>query len=310
MRTLTEQVRAFGTKFKIPTLLGLGVVIAGIAVGVFLVLREQTFFTQAAPSQTPQNITVSNIEDSSVTISWQTSSSVTGFVTFGQSGAVEATILDDRDTKIPEPHLIHYVTIKNLLPKTTYQYKIASGKIVTKVSNFTTASPINTQNAFGPVIGSILDSGKPLNEGIVYLSLSGAIIQSSLVKNLGNFLIPLTRVRKEDLSDILPLEEQMNAKITIVSPNNQSSAVFNLKPEGENLPPIKLGESVDLTNLTSPTPNPSPIPIVYDLNNDGKINAADYSIAQKNKGKKINGVLIDDKYLKELTNMVNSLNPG
>ncbi len=298
------------TKFKIPTLLGLGIIIVGIAVGVFLTLREQTFFTQAAPTQTPQNITVSNIEDSSATISWQTSSSVTSFVTFGQNDPVEQTSLDDRDTKIPVPHLIHYVTIKNLLPKTTYQYKINSGKLISKILTFTTSSPANTQNAFGPVIGSALDFGKPLDEGIAFLSVSGAVIQSSFIKNLGNFLIPLTKIRKEDLSDILPLEAQMNAKITVISSTGEAVAVLNLKPEGESLPPLKLGESVDLTNLSSPTPSPSPIPTIYDLNKDGKINATDYSIAQKNKGKKINGILIDDKYLKELTNMINSLSPS
>lgn len=298
-------------KFKIPTLLGLGVIITGIAVGVFLTLREQTFFTQAAPTQTPQNITVSNIEDSSVVISWQTSASVSGFVTFGQNNATEQTSLDDRDPPSggPKPHLIHYVTIKNLLPKTTYQYKINSGKLISKISTFTTSSPASTQNTFGPVIGSIINSGKPLDEGIAFLSVSGAIIQSSLIKNMGSFLIPLTKIRKEDLSDILPLETQMNAKITIISPTEETIAVFNLKPEGESLPPLKSGESVDLTNIASPIPSPSPTLSIYDLNKDGKINAADYSIAQKNKGKKINDLLVDDDYLKQLTNLINSQNP-
>lgn len=291
------------TKFKIPTLLGLGVIIAGIAVGVFLVLREQTYFASAAPTQTPQNITVSNIEDSSVVISWQTSSSVTGFVTYGQNSAAEQTSLDDRDPPAgkPQPHLIHYVTIKNLLPKTTYQYKISSGKLIGKISTFTTSSPANTQNAFGPLIGSVVDFGKPLDEGVAFLSISNAVIQSSLVKNLGNFLIPLTKIRKDDLSDILLLETKMNAKITIISSTGEAVAVLNLQPEGKSLPPLKLGESVDLTNIGIN---------IYDLNKDGKINAADYSIAQKNKGKKINNILIDDKYLKELTNMVNSQNPS
>ena len=104
-------------KFKIPTLLGLGIILLGIGVGVFLVLRQQTFLSSAAPSQTPQNITVSNITDSEVSISWQTSNPSLGFVTFGQSDANEQTVLDDRDNKLPQTHLIHYVSLKNLLPK-------------------------------------------------------------------------------------------------------------------------------------------------------------------------------------------------
>ena len=186
-------MRNFLDKFKIPTLLGLGVIFTGIAAGVFLTLKEQAYLSSAAPSQTPQNITISNIEDSQIVISWQTSSSVTGFVTFGQNSPGEQTVLDDRE-KVHQPHLIHYITIKNLLPKTTYQYKIVSGKITSNPANFTTASLTNTQNEFGPVIGSVLDSKKPLDEGIAYLSLSGGVVQSSLIKNLGNFLILVLRV--------------------------------------------------------------------------------------------------------------------
>lgn len=300
-------MKSFLSRSKIPTLLGLGIILIGIGVGVFLVVRNQTFLSSAAPSQTPQNILVSNIEDSQVSISWQTSSPSLGFVSYGQNSADE-TALDDRDTKTPQTHQLHYVTLKNLLPQTTYQYKIITGKLVTKPATFTTSSAGNTQNAFGPVIGSVLDSSKPLDEGIVFLSLSGAIIQSSLVKNLGNFLIPLTKIRKQDLSDILPLDEQAAAKITIVSPSTQAVAVFNLKSQGVSLPTLNLGESVDLMNLPSPTPTiPSDLTI-YDLNKDGKINATDYSIAQKNKNKNINNILIDQAFLDTLTKMVNTLN--
>ncbi len=296
-------------KFKIPTLLGLGVILIGIGVGVFLSLREQTFLSRATPSQTPQNIQVSNIEDSSVNISWQTSSPSLGFVTFGQQDPGEQTVLDDRDNKIPQSHLMHYVTLKNLLPKTTYQYKITSGKITTKILNLTTASPSSTQINLRPVIGTVLDGEKPLDEGIAYVAIPGANLQSALVKNLGNFLIPLSKARKTDLSDIYSLNEDTQAKITIISEKGGATAVFNLKMDGVTLPSLKIGQSLDLTT-PSFTPTPSPVADLklYDLNSDGKVNAADYSIAQKNKDKKINGVLIDDKFLKELTKMISNQN--
>lgn len=313
-------MKNFLNKFKIPTLFGLGIIALGIGVGIFLVLREQTFLSSAAPTQTPQNITVSNVEDSSVVISWQTSSPSSGFITFGQNDPSEQTTLDDRDVKIPQSHQIHYVTIKNLLPKTGYKYKVVSGKITSEVSNFKTADPVDNQTGFRPVIGSVLEGKQPLVEGVAFLSISRSVVQTSLIKNLGNFLIPLAKIRKEDLSDILPIDQQMLAKITIISPNNQGSAVFNLQPNGVSLPPLNLGESIDLTNI-QPTPQPTQSSqdlTLYDLNSDGKINAADYSLALKNKGKKINSVktasnsnrVINQTYLNELTKMINAQNPN
>lgn len=277
----------FVNKFKIPTLLGLALILIGIGVGVFLVLREQVFLSSAAPSLSAKNINISNIEDSSAVISWQTSSQSTSFVTFGPSDPNEQTILDDRDGNSPKLHLTHYVTIKNLLPKTTYQFKIISGRISSEINKFTTAAPLSTQTGFRPIIGSVLDGEKALDEGIVYLSIADATIQSSLVKPSGNFLIPVSQIRKSDLSDIYSLTEEATAKLTIVSGKGQVSALFKLKPAGLTLPTLKLGQSVD---LTTPEETPQPIPNKndlnkYDLNGDGKINAADNSIILQNFGK-------------------------
>jgi len=278
---------SFVNKFKIPTLLGLAVIILGIAVGVFLVLREQSFLSLASPSLTPQNITLSNIDESSITISWQTSTSTTSFITFGQNSFDDTTTLDDRDTNTPKPHLTHYVTLKNLQPKTTYQFKIISGKFSSDTIKFETAALPSTQNGFRPVIGSILDGDKPLDDGVVYLSIPQTIPQSALVKNLGNFLIPISLIRKSDLSDVYQLTEDNMAKLTVISDKGQASALFKLSSAGQLLPPIKLGQNVDLTN---PEVSPSPTPTAqelnkYDLNGDRFINANDHAIILQNFGK-------------------------
>ncbi len=305
-------MKKFISKFKIPTLLGLGVIFVGIGAGVFLVMREQTFLTSAAPGQTPSHITVTNVGDSSVVISWQTSNPSLGFVTYGQGDPSEQTTLDDRDIKVPQTHLMHYSTIKNLLPKTTYQYKVVSGKITSPVSKFTTASTTDAQNTFSPIIGSIVEGSSPINEGIAYLSMSNAAVQSSLIKTSGNFLIPLSKIRQSNLSDVYSLSSDTEAKITVVAPNGQSTIIFQLKDAGTTLPGIKLGENTDLTIVPIPSPNPvSTLDIkIYDLNNDGKVNASDYSIALKNKDKKVSSIrkdlnidnVIDQKYLDDMTN--------
>lgn len=288
-------MKDFFLKLKIPTILGLGIIILGIVSGVILTLRGQIFTSQASPNVSPQNITVTNISDTEVSVSWQTSTAVTSFITFGQTSPGESTVLDDRDSNPPgtgpKAHLVHYVTLKNLLPKTTYLYRIFSGKISSDTNNFVTAAPLSQQAGFRPIIGSVFDGNNPLEEGIVYLSIADATTQSAMVKTSGNFLIPVSQIRKTDLSDSFPLSEDTLVKLTIVSPKGQATAQFRLKDTGDGLPRIHLGENLDLTNLSPLTTSPAPCTASkqdldkYDLNSDGCINAADNSIILENQGK-------------------------
>lgn len=280
-------MKGFSNKFKIPTLLGLGIIFLGIAAGVFLTLREQNFLSKASIDNSPQNITLANISDTEVNISWQTSKEVSSFITFGVNSPSEQTVLDDRDTNTPNLYTLHFVTVKNLLPKTTYQYKIFSGKIASEVGKFQTASPITSQTGFRPIIGSVLDGEKPLDEGLVYLSIADATLQAALIKTSGNFLIPVSQIRKSDLSDNFPLTEDTTLKLNIISVSGQSSAIFKLKDSKEGLPPIKLGENLDLTSNIAPSSNDLK---KYDLNDDGKINAADNAILLQNFSKKGQGI--------------------
>lgn len=285
----------FLSKFKIPTILGLAVILVGLFSGLYLVLKEQIFLSQAAPDLTPQNITFTNFTDSSIVISWQTNSSTPSFITFGQNNPTEQTILDDRDTTNPKPHLTHYVTLKNLLPQTRYQFKIISGKLTSEVKSFDTTKPLANQTGFTPIIGSILDGDSPLKDGIVYLSIQGAITQSALIKTNGNFLIPLSQLRKSDLTEIFPQTEDIIAKITIISDKEPASLLFKLKTNLSPLPPIKLGQNIDLT-IPEETPSPiTPLDIdKYDLNKDGKINSTDYAIISSCFGKKGSFILSGD----------------
>ncbi len=283
-------MKDFLSKLKIPTILGLGIIVLGIVSGVFLTLREQTLISQASTNTSPQNLTLTNITDTEVTISWQTSIPTPSFITFGQIGPNETTVLDDRDTNPPTggptPFSTHHMTIKNLTPKTTYQYKIVAGKFSSEINNFTTASPATFNTGFRPINGYVKDGDKPLEEGLVYLSINDAITQSAVIKTLGNFLIPISQLRKSDLSDNLPLTEDSLARLTILSPKGQASATFRLKDAENGLSSLILGEDVDLTDTFKPTPPPFNGDFdIYDLNGDKKINAADYSIVKGNQGK-------------------------
>lgn len=258
-------------KIRIPTLLGLSLLFLGIIAGVYLTIKDQNFYTKASLSLTPRNLILTNADDSSIAISWQTSIETPGFITFGQDFVNSQTALDDADTSVPNSHMVHHVTLKNLLPKTTYQYKIIAGKYSSEVLKFTTTSPASEQNGFNPVIGSVLSNNQPVNEAIAYLAISGAVTQSTIVKQ-GNFVIPISLLRKADFSDTFPLTEGAIAKITIISSKGESSVLFKLAAFMQPLPPVQLGQNLDFTNPSTQTLNK------YDLNGDGVVNAADYAL--------------------------------
>lgn len=280
---------------SMPTLLGLSVILLGIIGGVFLILSQnQTLISKASPDQMPKNITLTNIEGESISISWQTSTPTPGFVTFGISSPDEKTALDDRDST-PTPtsqgqapltaRVTHHVTLKNLAPSTSYKLKIFSGKNpYQEIINFTTASLKNEQNGFKPVIGSVLNGDNPVTEGIVYLNISKATTSSAITREFGNFIIPISTLRSDDLKDILTPQEDMIIKLTVISDQGEGTALARINDSDIPLV-LRIGQNLDLTKVSqSPTPTIFELQI-YDLDNNKSINAADHSIVLQNFGK-------------------------
>ncbi len=275
------------TRFRIPTLLGLAIIILGISAGVFLVSNQQTLTSFAGPDSAPQNITFSNTEEDTITISWKTTAETAGFITYGINFPDEKTALDDRDTSAPTPRQTHYITLSNLTPQTEYKFKILAGKQSSDTLTFKTASMAVNNNDFKPVIGSVMFDNQPLNEGIIYLSIAGAITQSSVVKEFGNFIIPVGNMRTDNLERVFTPEDQAMAKLTVVSPDSQGTAIFKISQDGETVGVLKVGENLDLTiqeSSSSPTPLPKEA-AVFDLNGDGRVNASDHAIVLTNFGK-------------------------
>lgn len=287
----------FLNRFKIPTLLGLSIIFLGLGSGLFLTLREQTFLSKAAPDVTPQNLTLSNVTEDSIAISWQTTTAVAAFITYGQNSSNEQTALDDRDGNSPTARSLHYVSLKNLLPKTSYQFKIISGKSFTDIFRFETSPPLTNKTGFNPIIGTVLDGNNTLNDGIAYFTITGASTQSALIKAGGNFLIPVSQIATEGSI----------GKITILSDNGGANLMFVLKKNSAPLPPIHLGQNVDLT-IPEETPEPQITNLDYDLNGDGKINSADYALLSSCLGKSPNTTLTGKSCTKTDINKDNSIN--
>lgn len=271
---------------KIPTLLGLGVLIAGLTSGVFLVSTNQIFKSQASPSFEPLGIEISNISDTQATVSWSSQSPISGFVKASENLSLDQTYKDDRDESTPQNHHSHFVTLRNLTPKTTYHFKIQSGATLYPDTplTFTTSGEVSTQNLL-PIIGQILTPDYlPADDVLVLLNIPGSQKLASITKSGGSFILPLAQLLTEDLStDYLLPETQVKAHSIIIGSSGKSKVELTLPLSNSEIPPVIIGQD-QVLEAEEPTATPSPTPKL-DLNDDGIVNSVDRIIGQQNASK-------------------------
>lgn len=277
---------------KIPTLIGMGVLLLGLAGGVYLVSQNQTLQSKAAISSQPKNVNTANLSESSVSIYWQTDQVTTGFIRAGTTQQSTNIYLDDRDPSSPQPHKLHFVTISNLQPETTYYYQIYSGTIIypPTFSSFKTPA-IRANLNWPPIVGTIIDiNNQAIDEAIITLNLPEAQTLATIAKTGGNFILPISDIKTADLTNPLP-NQIYTAKLDILGTSKTAQAVLSMPPTTTALPPIVLGSSVDLTQpgktlpFSAPNISTSSTEInSYDLNRDGVVDFADLSIVLQNFG--------------------------
>src|SRR5258708_5179568 len=87
------------SKKRIPTLIGLGVLVVGLVAGiVFLGQGFGAFSPRATAQTTPKNVQISNVSDSGFTVSFLTDDTAAAFIKYGITpGAMNSQVSDDRD---------------------------------------------------------------------------------------------------------------------------------------------------------------------------------------------------------------------
>src|SRR3989344_7707037 len=101
---------------KIPTLIGVVFLVAGVVAGVFLVQQREIFRLGASGENSPKDVRVSNITDSSFNVSWTTDRDTIGFVEWGETTDL-GQLARAEDSKLKR---IHSLTIRQLTPSTNY----------------------------------------------------------------------------------------------------------------------------------------------------------------------------------------------
>lgn len=248
---------------RIPTLFGL--ILLGIGIlSINFALNRGTFFTtRATPTYAPEQVRITNLTDSSFTVSYVTNDAVLGTLSYETNNSGGKVALDDRDQQSgsPAPYTIHHITIKNLKSDTNYFFSITSSDKVflDKEKPFSTKTlPLLTESPTRqpPIVGSISNAnGSKDGNILVLLVTDNAQTLSVLTKSDGSFVMPLNAIRTKDFTSYLSFKENEIIKLLALTPAGKAT-VSVLPTQISPVPPIIIGNTYDFTTslIVSPAP--------------------------------------------------------
>lgn len=255
---------------KIPTLVGILLVIAivvAFAVGSETLIQSQT---RASGSIQPTAVTFSNITDTTFTVTWMTPSEATGALSIHSSLLSNPVIFDDQDTTTQGKYTSHSVTFRGAQADTTYDVTILSdGKKNLDgdkpYSVHTAPSLTSVSGNLEPAYGIIINADKtPVQGALVYLTLDGSQTLSTVTKPSGTWLIPLNLIRTQDLTGFLPTTDRMDVHITVAQNGTTTTALTDTLNDSP-VPDMMLGKTYDFRRANAKAPgtpialNPTPV---------------------------------------------------
>lgn len=250
---------------RLPSLLGLLILLVGLTGGVFLIQRIRSLNTKATSETSPSQIRITNISSYSFTVSWITQNTNTGLVEFGESASLGQSQKDSRDKErsTPEKYLTHYVVVDGLKSETKYYFQIVSSGAKFGNSNKpfeVTTGPQKVPNDNDLAQGKILTpEGQPANGAIVYLSIANAVAQSSLTDSGGNWMIPLSTARSLDLQSFSNYDRNAQLEEIFVQGDSKTASATLTTGDDNPTPDITLGQTYNFlgqlqqTNSTDPS---------------------------------------------------------
>lgn len=187
---------------RIPTAVGVLILLGGLVAGVILVNNRQGLLTKAGPTEAPKNVKISNKGANTFTVSWTTDTPVTGFVKYSENPAKITTPAGDVRDQISgssQGYTNHYVTVSGLNPEKTIYFLIGSGSqtyndsgkpFEVRTGKQVIAPSEDVIN--GKVVGV---DGSNINNAIVYVEVEGGQTLSTMTKTDGTWRLNLALSR-------------------------------------------------------------------------------------------------------------------
>lgn len=227
---------------KIPTILGLLILIGGVFAGAVLTNKNTNFISKASTDCQPINPQITNITNNSASISFITESScLSSLLINNQTINNSAVLSDDQKSKI------HYFDVNNLDSSTKYEYSfINDGKTYKNSSyQFETAS-----NSSGSIPSSNLAWGrvftpelKAASKVIVFINIPNASPLSALVTTSGNWNISLANSFNESKTNRFNLIKNISEEIIVIDQEKQTTQIIANTSQNDPVPDIILGQN-------------------------------------------------------------------
>lgn len=234
---------------RIPTLLGILAITLGTFLTSTLVGRQTNFIGQAAPTNIPREVRITNVGSSSFTVSYVTETDVVGTLSFGKDQNFGLLAFDERGKSLSSS--VHSIKVNNLSPSTRYFFSILSGGETFLNNNLpyeATTGPTLPQEkpSGGFIVGKIMNTnGETLKQGLVYANVGSSQTYSAVLKQDGTYSISLEGIRSNDLSSYFDFKDT-KIKMLAVAKEGKSNVSAKHK-EVTSIPPIVITKNYDFT---------------------------------------------------------------
>jgi len=243
---------------RIPTILGIIFIVIGIGLTSLLVNQGIIFIGKAAPGSSPVQLTITNVTDSSFTVTYLTEAETVGSVNYGKDQKLGQIARDDRDqqSNTLNSRIIHNITIRSLSPLTKYYFSITNGQ----ETYLNEGSPYIAQT--GKVISDLPPDQLPLSgkvitvsgttpkEALISASIDGSQTISTLLKEDGSYILPLNSLRNSDFSSYFDFSKKLIRLEIIGDDFSKSSIIISL--EQNPVPTVTLSKNYDFSSQLEP----------------------------------------------------------
>jgi hypothetical protein len=250
---------------KIPTVLGLIILIAGLISGVILVNNRTSFQSKAGPTESPKNIKITNRGSGTFSVSWTTDIPLTGYLKYSEDPAkinLPSGDVRDQISGTSQSYTNHYVNITGLGANKTIYFLIGSGSQTYNDNDkpFQARTLVSISAPAEDIVsGKIINGdGSPVNGAIVFVDMENTETLSTISKNDGSWRINISTARTKDGK--LPTIDPKKTLLSIFASAGTSgtaTAITNTE-KARPVPDIILGKnqsfvesSIDLANLSS-----------------------------------------------------------
>lgn len=235
---------------RIPTFLGLLILIGGLVAGIVLVGQKQGLGIKAGPTATPKDVKISNRGSSGFTVSWNSDVPVTGFLKYSDNPTNLTLPAGDQRDQIAgstNQYTTHYVDVTGLSADKTYYFEIGSGSQMYNDSG----KPYQIRTAPSAAVpvedvisGKIVTAAGTGSSGaMVYVEITGAETLSALTKTDGTWRLALSNARNSN-GDYVAYDKTKETVTIFVQAGTAGTATAITNTANANpVPEITLGKT-------------------------------------------------------------------